>query len=141
MNDVRPPRSVLAVSYLLFALAGLFFLFWGPNLGVRHLLGTVGFYLWNANLVLGGVISGFGAWKKLFRVEIIGTPLLWSGLTIYGGYFYSRVGESPQPGAVAGLATVFIGAGTLILGKGLAIWIHKIKVADDVYRRRPSDAE
>lgn len=137
---MRPPRSILTLSYLLFAMAGMFFLFWGPNIGVRNLLGDLGLYIWNAFLILGGLVGGVGAWKRLFRVEIIGTPLLTSGLIIYGLYFYARVDESAQPGAIAGLGTVFIGAGALFLGKGLAIWIHKIRVANAVERRR-SDAE
>lgn len=137
---MRPPRFILTVSYLLFALAGMFFLFWGPNIGIRALLGDAGLYVWNTFLILGGLVGGAGAWKRLFRVEIIGTPLLCSGLLVYGGYFYTRVHESTQPGAIAGLGTVFVGAGVLFLGKGLAIWIHKIRVAN-AFERRRSDAE
>jgi hypothetical protein len=137
---MRPPRFILAVSYLAFALAGLFFMLWGPNVGIKLLLDTWGFYLWNSFLILGGVIGTFGAWRRKFRIEIIASPFLFSGLVVYGGYILSRVSASPQPGATAGLGTIFVGSGMLFLGKGLAIWIHKIRIAD-AFERRVDGAE
>jgi hypothetical protein len=137
---MRPPRAVLAASYFAYSLAGVFFLFWGLNLGLRELLGW-GFYVWNSFLLIGGLVGSLGAWFKKFRIEIIGTPFLTSSLAVYGGYTFAQVGEASQPGIIAGLASIFLGSALLFLGKGLAIWVHKIRVADAIDRRGKRDAE
>lgn len=131
---MRPPRVVLVASYLAFACAGMFFTFWGPNSGLRELLDW-GFYLWNGFLILGGVIGATGAWTGKFRIEIIATPFLTSALAVYGGYTLAQIETSRSPGVIAGLGSVFVGCSLLFLGKGLAIWIHKIRVANQVERR------
>ena len=136
---MRPPRGVLALSYLAFALAGMFFMFWRPTLPLEQLLGW-GFVVWNVFLILGGVVGAAGAWTRKFRIEIIATPFLSAGLSVYGGSILARIDESEAPGVLAGLGSIFIGAGLLFLGKGLAIWIHKIRVANEV-ERRASDGE
>jgi hypothetical protein len=126
------------MSYFAYALAGMFFMFWGLNLGLRELLDW-GFYVWNSFLMIGGMVGAAGAWFKKFRIEIISTPILFSALTVYGGYMFTRIPESSQPGVIAGLGSIFTGSALLFLGKGLAIWFHKIRVADDI-DRRASDA-
>lgn len=131
---MRPPRGLLAVSYLLFALAGMFFMLWRPTVSLEQLLGW-GFYVWNVFLIVGGLIGAIGAWNRKFRVEIIASPLLSSGLMVYGGSIIAKIDESRSPGVIAGLGSVFIGSALLFLGKGLAIWVHKIRVAEDVERR------
>lgn len=131
---MRPPRGVLAVSYLAFAFAGIFFMFWRPTVSLQALLGW-GFVVWNAFLIFGGVIGAVGAWNRKFRVEIIASPLLSASLMVYGGSIIARVGDSNSPGVIAGLGSVFIGSSLLFLGKGLAIWIHKIRIAEDIERR------
>lgn len=132
---MRPPRSVLVVSYLLFSLAGAFFMFWGPNTGVRVLLGSFGFYVWNILLMTGGLVGAVGAWRRKFRIEIIASPPLTAGLCVYGIYILNRIDGSPQPGTLAGLGTIFVGAGFLFLGKGLAIYLRRIRVANAVEKR------
>lgn len=132
---MRPPRGVLALSYFTFALAGAFFMFWRPTLPLQALLGEKGFIAWNAFLMLGGLVGATGAWYKRFRIEIIAAPLLFAGLTVYAGSIFYRIPQADNPGVLAGLGTIFLGSGLLFLGKGLAIYLHKIRVADDVERR------
>lgn len=134
---MQAPRSLAIPTYLAFSLAGVFFLFWGPNLGVRGLLGIVGFVIWNSFLILGGAVGMIGAAYGKFRIEIIGVPFLSSALCVYGGSLLPRIMVADNPGVLAGLASVFIGAGLGFLGQGAAIWIQKIRVAGDVDRRSP----
>lgn len=132
---MQAPRPIAVATYLAFVLAGLFFLFWGPNPGVRLLLHTAGFVVWNTFLIIGGLLGAFGAARRQFRVEIIGVPFLSSSLAVYGVSLLPRLDESSAPGALAGIASIFIGASLGVLGQGAAIWIHKIRVARDIDRR------
>jgi hypothetical protein len=132
---MQPPRPVAVATYLAFLLAGVFFLFWGPNIGVRALLHTVGFVVWNAFLIAGGILGVVGAAYGRFRIEIIATPFLASGLAVYGVSLLPRLAGAESPGVLAGLSSVFIGSALGFVGQGLAIWFHKIRVAGDVERR------
>jgi hypothetical protein len=132
---MQPPRPISIATYLAFLLAGLFFLLWGPNIGIRILLGDIGFVIWNMFLIVGGIVGIIGAAHKKFRVEIIAVPFLSSGLAVYGISLLPRLPDSNAPGVLAGLASVFIGSALGFLGQGFAIWFHKIRVAGDIERR------
>lgn len=128
------PRPLSIAPYVLFALAGSFFMFWFPTIGLKQLLGEFGFIVWNGFLMVGGGFGILGAWQRKAQVEIVSTPLLWAALTVYGFSLVPIIETATNPGAVAGIASIFLGAGFLILGLGWQLW-KKVRVAGDLDRR------
>ena len=134
MSRVQQPRPIAVIAYLLFALAGAFFMFWTPSPGMKVLLGETGYYVWNWFLVAGGGFGMAGSSVRNFRVEIIATPFLASAWGAYSLSLLPRMQESPNPGALAGLASVFMGIAFLMLGQMSVLW-KRIRTANDIEQR------
>lgn len=134
MSRVQQPRGIAVVAYLLFALAGIFFMFWSPSIGIKVLLGSWGFYAWNLTLLLGGGFGILGAWRRNFRVEIIAIPFLVAGSSAYAVSLAARVNQASAPGALLGLSSIFLGLSFLLLGQGFVLY-RRTRVANDLDRR------
>lgn len=134
MSRVQQPRGIAVIAYLLFALAGVFFMFWSPSIGIRMLLGAWGFYAWNWFLLLGGGFGILGAWRRNFRIEIIAVPFLCSGSAAYAVSLAARVNQTPSPGALLGLSSIFLGLSFLLVGQGYVL-LKRIRIANDMIKR------
>jgi hypothetical protein len=123
MESMLRPRWLAASMYALYCVAGLAFLIL-PSVGLRELLGTVGFYAWNGMLVLGGFVGALSSLKRKFRIELIGVPGVVTGLGVYGIYCGIAATASDNPGVVIGLAAVFLGAAFGAVGRGFEVQRH-----------------
>lgn len=134
MTRVQPPRTVAVVAYLLFSLAGAFFMFWSPTVGMKTLLGSTGYYIWNWFLLAGGGFGAVGAGGRNFRIEVVAVPFLVSSTAAYSLSLLPRIAESPAPGALAGLASIFMGIAFLMVGQGVVLW-KRLRAVADIERR------
>lgn len=134
MSRVQQPRGIAVTAYLLFALAGVFFMFWTPTVGIKVLLGSFGFYAWNVTLLFGGGFGILGAWRRNFRIEIIAIPFLTAGSAAYALSLLARINQTTAPGALLGLASIFLGLSFLLIGQGYVLY-KRTQVANDLDRR------
>lgn len=134
INRGHLPRPLAIAPYFLFALAGSFFMFWYPTLGLRELLTEWGFIIWNVFLMLGGVFGIIGSSYRQPRIEIIAVPFLSSALAVYGGSLIPILGNAKSPGALAGLSSIFFAGTFTVLGQGWRLW-RKTKISGELDRR------
>jgi hypothetical protein len=116
-NKILRPRPLASLMYFLYMGAGAAVLFL-TSTGIRTLLGEFGFIVWNSFLFGGAMISLFGTLVvKRYAIEIVGYPFLLSAMCVYAIYLFTRINESPQPGAVLFLSLVFAAATTGLFGR------------------------
>jgi hypothetical protein len=77
----RPRRVVRVVSYVMMAMAGAL----SFAIPVSSIEATTGWlvYLWAAFLLLGGILSGWGAVTDRWIGELLGLPLISSAFAVY----------------------------------------------------------
>lgn len=110
--------------YLSFSVAALAILFF-PAPGVLELLGPNGLYVWNGSMLVGGVMSLFGASiARKYMIELVGLPLLISSLMVYGITILALIDVSgPREDAVlVFLGCVIIGCALGLVGRTWEIW-------------------
>lgn len=118
-NHLRP-RWVAVLTYALYALAGTAFMLL-PNGGIKELLGSIGFFMWNFLLSFGGIICLIGAARKNHWLELVGLPGVVTGLGVYSLYIGSRVFESDTPGIVIGFSAICGGAAVGAIGRAYEV--------------------
>lgn len=128
------PRVILVSGYLMFTLAGLAFMLWMPTVGLRGLLGPIGFVVWNLFLILGGALGMFGAGYKQWRIEVASLFFLITGIFVYAISIAFRIPTSESPGGLAGISAIFLGTAIGLSGRGWEL-VKAINIAGEVDRR------
>jgi len=128
-NDhILRPRVIAASAYAFYMIAGTAFLFLAST-GLKELLGTVSFILWNALLMAGGAFGFIGAATNRHRVEIIGVPGVVSALIALTLFIGSATFSTDTPGITVGLAAICGGAALGTVGRGIEIF-RLVRITD-----------
>lgn len=75
------PRSLAALSYILFAAAGVTSFFFPSQL--RDISGPVIYAIWQVFIAIGGLAAAVGVYSKVLHWEFLGIPLLFTGSALY----------------------------------------------------------
>jgi hypothetical protein len=97
-------------------------------------MGTIKFVVWNVFLMAGSVVGVAGAWKKIYRLELVALPFVGTGVLVYGVTLIPRLGESNSPGTLLGITFFIFATVTELGGRGWEL-VRVILISNRLRRR------
>lgn len=132
---IMRPRWLATATYVCTFIAAVIFIIF-PSASMSQGLAITLSVIFHGFLLIGSMISMYGAYRKRSAFEAAGAPLIISAALVYAILLFAAAitGESRSPGAASGIGFLML---TISFGLGgrMVECLQLMKISTDVYDR------